>query len=269
MKKKILSTNNIRKTILTMAHRGSSVHIGCALSIVEILSVLYERFICYPNNNLNHPNRDYLILSKGHGVMAQYACMYELGFLKKKHIFKYFSDGSLLKGLSDSRIEGIEVSSGSLGHGLSVACGLAMGANLKKSNQKIFCVVGDGEINEGSIWEAFLFISQHKLKNLILIIDANGFQALGKTNDILSLGKLSLKLSAFGFNVKEINGHDRKQLIKCINASIKLKFKPSVIIAKTIKGKGITFMENDNNWHYKRLDDDLYTKAISELKNFK
>ena len=265
MKSRNIEPKSIRKTILKMAFAGSSVHIGCAMSLVEIFVSLYQNFLKYPNNDLNHKNRDYLILSKGHGVMAQYACMYELGWLKKNQINNYFSDGSLLKGLSDSRVKGLEVSSGSLGHGLSVACGLAMGLKLKKSNQKIFCIIGDGEINEGSIWEAFLFLSHHNLYNLIVIVDFNGFQALGKTKDIINLDNLSSKLTSFGFNVQSIDGHDISLLDTTINKMLRNKKSPNVIIANTIKGKGIPFMENDNDWHYKRLDELTFNKANSFL----
>ena len=261
-----ISPNNIRKNILKMAYSGSSVHIGCAMSLVEIFSILYGKFVKYPNNNLNHKKRDYIILSKGHGVMAQYACMYELGWLKKNDIYNYFSDGSDLKGLSDSRINGLEVSSGSLGHGLPIACGIALGLKMNKSKQKIFCIVGDGEMNEGSIWEAVLFSSHHKLNNLTIIVDVNGYQALGKTNDIVSLGNLSSKLTSFGLNVKSIDGHNISMLEKTIKILFKNKNAPNAILARTIKGKGIPFMENNNDWHYRRLDRLTYDKALSFLE---
>lgn len=266
MKKIKIIPKDIRKTILKMAYSGSSVHIGCALSLVEIFVILYQKFVKYPNNDPNHNLRDYIILSKGHGVMAQYACMNKLGWIKDNQINGYFSNGSLLKGLSDSRVDGLEVSSGSLGHGLSVACGIAMGLKINKSKQKIFCIVGDGEINEGAIWEAILFSSHHKLNNLIIIIDFNGYQALGKTIDIINLGNLKTKLTSFGLNVKSVDGHNLDLLEKSITNLIKNKTSTSVLVAKTIKGKGIPFMENNNDWHYRRLNQSTYNKAMSYLK---
>jgi transketolase len=147
----------LRRTVLQMAFAGSTVHIGCAFSIIEIMAVLYRGHLRYPGNDPEAAGRDYLVLSKGHGVMAQYACMYELGWLNDEAIQGYFSDGSALKGLSDSRIPGLEVTSGSLGHGFSVGVGLALAAKRRNSGQKTFVVVGDGEVNEGPIWEGALF----------------------------------------------------------------------------------------------------------------
>lgn len=265
MSKFIIKPQNIRKTILKMAYSGSSAHIGCAMSLVEIYSVLYENFINYPEGNLNHPDRDYLILSKGHGVMAQYACMYEQGWLKEDAIVNYFSDGSLLKGLSDSRVEGLEVSSGSLGHGLSVACGISYGLKKNSSSSKVFCILGDGEVNEGVIWEAFLFAAHHRLNNLTIIIDCNGFQALGKTNEILSLGNLKLKLKSFGLNVSTVDGHNKNKIKNSIYKLLKNKKSPNALLARTIKGKGVPFMENNNNWHYMRLNLKTYKKALRFL----
>src|SRR4051794_7830298 len=143
---------NLRRTVLDMAFAGSTVHIPCAFSIIEILSVLHRSFLFYPNNDPDAAGRDYLVLSKGHGVMAQYACMHERGWLSDGDISGYFSDGSHLKGLSDSRVRGLEVTSGSLGHGFSVAVGLALAAQLNQSKQSVYAIVGDGELNEGPIW---------------------------------------------------------------------------------------------------------------------
>ena len=159
-------SHRLRKTVLEMAYAGSTVHIGCAFSIIEVLAVLHQYFLRYPENMPQHPMRDYLVLSKGHGVMAQYACMRERGWLTDQDISGYFSDGSHLKGLSDSRIPGLEVTSGSLGHGFSVGLGMALGAHRQKTDQKTFVIVGDGEINEGPIWEGALFASHHALQNL-------------------------------------------------------------------------------------------------------
>jgi transketolase len=260
----------LRKTVLDMAYAGSTVHIGCAFSIIEILSVLYKNHLRYPENDPLSKNRDYFLLSKGHGVMAQYSCMHELGWLDDNAISNYFSDGSDLKGLSDSHIPGIEVTSGSLGHGLSVGVGLAMGVKIDNTEQKTYVLVGDGEINEGPIWEGAMFAAHHKLNNFMVIVDENGFQAMGRTKDIMALGSIQSKFESFGFDVITVDGHDESAIDKAIT---KLwqgdKTKPKALVAKTIKGKGVHFMENNNSWHYTRLNEENYQQAISLINESK
>ena len=256
----------LRRTVLEMAYAGSTVHIGCAFSIIELVSVLYRNHLRYPGNDPRAEGRDYLVLSKGHGVMAQYACMHELGWLNDSHIQEYFADGSELKGLSDSRIIGLEVTSGSLGHGFSVGVGIAMGLQRRGTDQKVYAIVGDGELNEGPIWEGALVAAHHQMNNLMLIVDKNGFQAMGKTDDVLALGDLSAKLVSFGFETLEVNGHDEA----AIDAAIRQLWdggsgKPKALIARTVKGKGVPFMESDNRWHYTRLNAQTYAEAVSAL----
>jgi transketolase len=257
----------LRRTVLEMAYAGSAVHVGCAFSIVELLAVLYRNYLHYPGNDPRAAGRDYLVLSKGHGVMAQYACMRELGWLDdEKHIFGYFSDGSELKGLSDSRIPGLEVTSGSLGHGFSVGVGIAMGLHRQHTDQKVYALVGDGELNEGAIWEGMLVAAHHKLDNFMLIVDKNSFQAMGTTDEVLALGDLYAKFVSFGFETVETDGHDE---IGIDNAVRQLwasgTDKPKALIAHTIKGKGVPFMESDNRWHYTRLNAETYSAAIAAL----
>lgn len=258
---------HLRRTILEMAYAGSTVHIGCAFSIVELLAVLYRNHLRYPSNDPRDPRRDYLVLSKGHGVMAQYACMYELGWLnEKQHIHGYFKDGSELKGLSDSRIPGLEVTSGSLGHGFSVGVGIAMGLQRLGTDQKVFAIVGDGELNEGPIWEGALVAAHHGLDNLMLIVDKNGYQAMGATDDILALGDLSAKFKSFGFETLEIDGHDELAVDAAITHLWEnSKGRPKALIALTVKGKGVSFMESDNRWHYTRLDEKTFSEAMGSL----
>lgn len=258
---------SLRKTILEMAFAGSTVHIGCAFSIVELLAVLYRNHLTYPGNDPLSPERDYLVLSKGHGVMAQYACMYELGWLQHDvHIQKYFSDGSELKGLSDSRVPGLEVTSGSLGHGFSVGVGIAMGLKRRASDRNVFAIVGDGEINEGPIWEGMLVAAHHKLDNLMIIVDANGFQAMGRTEDVLHLGNLAAKFESFDFVVREVDGHNEPEIDSAIRELLADQSgRPKALLATTVKGKGLSFMEHENKWHYTRLDADTFDKAIAEL----
>jgi transketolase len=253
-----------------MAFAGSTVHIACAFSIVEILAVLYRNHLRYPDNDPLATQRDYLVLSKGHGVMAQYACLYEKGWLPKSDLENYFSDGSRLKGLSDVHVTGCEVTSGSLGHGLSVGVGMALAAKLSGTPQYCYAVVGDGEMNEGPMWEAMLFAKHRQLDNLIVIVDENGFQAMGKTSEVLHLGDLQQKFSAFGFEAVTIDGHDEAELEETLT---KLKNNkdgtPKAIIARTVKGKGVSFMENANFWHYTRLTEETFGLAMAELEQLK
>lgn len=253
----------LRRTVLDMAFAGSTVHIGCAFSIIELLAVLYRNHLRYPGNDPLAVGRDYFVLSKGHGVMAQYACMRELGWLKDEAFSGYFADGSDLKGLSDSRVPGLEVTSGSLGHGFSVGVGMAMGAKLRGADQKTYALVGDGEINEGPIWEGALFAGHHELKNFMVIVDENGFQAMGRTQDVLNLGSIQAKFESFGFEAITLDGHDEVAIDSAIRQLwASSSTAPKALIAKTVKGKGVPFMENNNMWHYTRLDADTYAKAL-------
>ena len=256
----------LRKTVLDMAYAGSTVHIGCAFSIIELLAVLYRNHLRYPDNNPLAEDRDYFILSKGHGVMAQYACLRQLGWLKDEAFSGYFADGSDLKGLSDSRIVGLEVTSGSLGHGFSVGVGMAMGAKLKGTDQKTYALVGDGEMNEGPIWEGALFAAHHNLKNFMVIVDENGFQAMGSTQDILELGSIQAKFESFGFEALTIDGHNEAAIDAAITQLwASASTAPKALIAKTVKGKGVPFMENNNSWHYTRLNPETYEQALSAV----
>lgn len=257
----------LRRTVLRMAYAGSTVHIGCAFSIVEILAVLYRSHLEFGDRTPKSPNRDYLVLSKGHGVMAQYACLKEMGWLAEDEVSRYFADGTRLKGLSDAHVPGLEVTSGSLGHGLSVGVGMALGAKLRGSSQRCYAIVGDGEMNEGAIWEAMLFASQFKLDNLVVIVDENHFQAMGRTEEIMGLGSLRRKFEAFGFECFDVNGHAEAEIDAAL---VELKQRrnglPKAIVAQTVKGRGVSFMENNNMWHYTRLSPDTYAAACAELE---
>jgi transketolase len=256
----------LRKTVLDMAYAGSTVHIGCAFSVIELLAVLYRNHLRYPGNDPRAADRDYFVLSKGHGVMAQYACMRELGWLKDEAFSAYFSDGSDLNGLSDSRVPGLEATTGSLGHGFSVGVGMAMGAKLRGTDQKTYVLVGDGEINEGPIWEGALFAGHHELKNFMVIVDENGFQAMGSTQEVLKLGSIQAKFESFGFEAITIDGHDEAAIDSAISLLSASDSKaPKALIAKTVKGKGVSFMEHNNMWHYTRLDRETYAQALSAV----
>jgi transketolase len=256
----------LRRTILRMAHAGSTVHIACAFSLVEILAVVYGRFLRYDGDDPRSSKRDYLVLSKGHGVMAQYACLHEIGWLNDDDLDHYFGDGTRLKGLSDAHVPGLEVTSGSLGHGLSVGVGLALAAKRKRTDQRVFVLVGDGEMNEGAIWEALLFANHAELSNLFVLVDANGYQAMGATNEVMRLGNLARKFAAFGFHVRDVDGHDESALGEVIAELLALPGKqPRALVARTVKGQGVSFMANDNRWHYTRLTPETYAAAVAEL----
>ena len=262
----VFAPNELRQTILRMAFAGSSVHIACAFSLVEILAVLHRSYLHFPGNNPVAPERDYLVLSKGHGVMAQYACMHERGWLTDADIDGYFCNGTRLKGLCDTHVPGLEVTSGSLGHGLSVGVGLALAGKRKRTRQRCFAIVGDGEVNEGAVWEALLFAAHFELSNLLVIVDANGYQAMGRTDEVIRLGRLADKLTAFGLETREVDGHDEAALKEVIGALLRHPGKqPRALVAHTVKGHGVSFMAGDNRWHYTRLSAETHAAAMAEL----
>jgi len=257
----------IRRIILDMAYSGATVHIGCAFSIVEVLAVLYRDHLRLVPANPHSVGRDYMVLSKGHGIMAQYACLYELGWLSQADIRNYFKDGTRLKGLADVHVPGVEATAGSLGHGLSVAVGLALAAKLNKTDQVCYALIGDGELNEGAIWEAVLFAAHFKLDNLIVVVDKNDFQAMGSTDEVMGLGDIEAKFAVFGFDAVTLDGHNEPALDAGIHAlRAKRNGRPKAIVANTVKGKGVSFMEHNNAWHYTRLSPDTYQAALAELE---
>ncbi len=266
MNQKTFHASKLRRTVLDMAYAGSAVHIGCAFSIIELLAVLYRSHLRLDASHPRASDRDYLVLSKGHGVMAQYACLLEKGVLEAAAIAQYFKDGTQLKGLADSHTLGVEASCGSLGHGLPVATGLALAIQRKKMNNTIYALVGDGELNEGSIWEAVMFATHFCLDNLIVIVDRNGFQAMGTTDEVMTLGNIEAKFHAFGFDVESIDGHDENAIDAAYSAArLNRNGRPKAIVANTIKGKGVHFMERDNRWHYTRLTSESYADAVGSL----
>lgn len=260
------TANQIRRKVLTMAFEGQSVHIPSAFSIVEILHVLHDSILRYPENDPNSHDRDYLVLSKGHGVMALYALIEARGWIANESLATYFKNGSLLPGLYEASIPGCEANTGSLGQGLGVAAGLALGATLSGSQQKVVCVAGDGELNEGSSFEALAFVGQRNLSNFALVVDLNGLQAMGRTDDIQSLHGLPLVLEGLGFEVKSVDGHSEPEMLSALSDfKTGQNSKPLALLASTVKGKGVSFMEDKNEWHYGRLDRATYDSATAEL----
>lgn len=255
----------IRKRCLLMVNKGKSGHIGSMLSIVELLVVLYEDILNVDPKNPKKPDRDRFILSKGHAGAALFAVLAEKGFFPIEWLDRYYCDDGKLHGHISHYIPGVEFSTGSLGHGLPVALGMALSAKQSGKKHKIFCLMSDGDCNEGSTWEAIMLAAQHKFDNLTGIVDYNRLQALGKSGDIIELEPFEEKLKLFGWQTRVIDGHNFEEIEDALSNLPIEKGKPSWIIAKTIKGKGVSFMENDYKWHYGPLTDELLEKALKEI----
>ncbi len=253
---------NIRKNIVRLSYQAKSSHIGSCLSIVDIIVVLYKGIFKITPKNLKSK---FFILSKGHACLALYCLLYEVGIIKKKTLMTYGKDNSLLMQHASHHIKGVNFSTGSLGHGLSVATGMALSNKISNVISKIYVLLSDGEMNEGSTWEALLFASHHRLDNLVVIVDYNKMQSLTFTKKTLDIEPLKKKFESFGCKALSINGHNYSQLYKALNSSDKKK--PLVIIANTIKGKGVRFMENNIAWHYKSPSKEQLIKALKEIEN--
>tara|TARA_B100001175_G_scaffold307213_1_gene306168 strand:- start:59 stop:886 length:828 start_codon:yes stop_codon:yes gene_type:complete len=257
---------NLRKNILKMAFEAgsSSSHLGGALSIVEIVSFLFSYQMKIDKENISWEDRDRFILSKGHACLAYYAALAEIGFIDKNELNTFEKDDSNLLGhpVLNKKL-GIDFSTGSLGMGLSIAIGLSIAAKKKKKDFKVYVIVGDGENNEGSVWEAAMSAPNFKLDNLCVIIDKNNFQQTGTNKEIMNTESLSEKWKSFGWEVSEANGHD---IIELFNFFEKKSPKPKLLIANTVKGKGISFSENNNDWHHAVLTKNFYEKALNELE---
>ena len=260
-------SKEIRKKVLKMAFEARASHIGSSLSEVDILTVLYFKILSIDPKNPWFDDRDRFILSKGHGVAALYATLSQKGFFPENILDTYCKEGGKLPGHSTRNCApGVEVSTGSLGHGLPMGAGMALAGKRDKKNYRVFVLMSDGECDEGTTWEAALFASHHGLDNLIVIIDYNKLQAFGRTNEVLNLEPLKEKWQSFGWKVKEINGHNFSEIENALSRIPFEKTKPSLIIANTVKGKGISFMEDKLEWHYKNLTQEDYGKALKELE---
>lgn len=257
----------IRRHGIEMTHLSGGSHIASILSVADILAVLYNDILNVDPKNPKMENRDRFILSKGHAGAAVYAALAEKGFFDTQELRTHYADGSRLSGhVSHKGVPGIEFSTGSLGHGLPVGAGMALSAKLDNKDHKVFVVLGDGECDEGSVWEAALFANHLKLNNLVAVIDHNKMQSLDFCENTLSLAPFAEKWKAFGWNVIEIDGHDHNELRDAFNKAKQTQDKPTVIIANTIKGKGISFMELDILWHYRfPHDGEEYDGALKEL----
>lgn len=257
---------NMRNNALMLAKMSgnNAAHVGPGLSIVEILAVLYGKTMQFNNENKLNDNRDRFILSKEHGVLAYYSALYEIGILTDKDLQTFMKTGSQLLGHPVmNREKGIEFTSGSLGMGLSLGIGVAIALKRKASARKVYVLVGDGECNEGSIWEGIMSAAQFKLDNLILIIDRNGLQLGAKTAETMDMSNLKERFNSFGWYVKEVDGHNVEELEEAFNMEAETG-KPYVVIANTVKGKGVSFMEHNIDWHHAVLTEKLYIEAMEE-----
>jgi transketolase len=255
---------DLRKTVLRMIAEAGSGHLGASLSAIDIIAVLYFMKMRHDPGNHEWSERDRFILSKGHAAPALYAVLAELGYFPTKDLMSLRSMGSILQGHPDTKTPGIDVGTGSLGQGLSLGVGMALAAKMDASKYKIYVLLGDGELNEGQVWEAALTAAHYKLDNLITIIDRNGFQLTGSTSDIKSLEPLYAKWEAFGWEVLQANGNDPSDFLNSLQVSNISNGKPFVIIAHTIKGKGISFMEG-NKFSRKAPSTEELARALAEL----
>lgn len=260
-----LKANQIRIELLKMIYNAKTGHTGGALSSTDILIALYYSIMNIDPDNPDDENRDRFILSKGHCVEGLLCILADRGFIHKEELKNFSKYNSVLIGHPTNKIAGIEMCSGALGHGLSVGVGMALGAKLRKKDYKTYILMGDGEQAEGSIWEAAMAGSYYKLDNLFAIIDRNHLQISGNTETVMGLGNLAQKWEAFGWNVYTIDGHDIYKIINELASAGKNKGKPHIFIAETIKGKGVSFIENETKWHHKVPTEEQLLQAICEL----
>lgn len=253
----------IRRQVVTMVYESQSGHLGCSLGIVDILTVLYFSSMRIDPQKPKWIDRDRFILSKGHGVSALYATLAARGFFASGRLKTYMKNGSCLAGhVTYGKISGIEATAGALGHGASIGVGIAWGLKMDKRDARVFVLVGDGELQEGSVWEAILFAGFHALSNLILIIDYNNLQIMGKNSEVLNIQPMDDKLKSFRWEVETVDGHNIEKLKRAFE---KRHYRPFALIAKTKKGKGVSFMENVREWHTLTPSTQEYEKALLDL----
>ncbi len=254
----------IRELSIDMVYKAKASHVGGALSMADILAVLYHEILNVYPQIPKHPSRDRFLLSKGHSCVGLYAILAIKEFFPMAELDTYTKDGSFFSSHSTHHVPGIEISAGSLGHGLPISVGMAIAAKRRGESWKTYCLLSDGELNEGSNWEAIMLAAHLKLNNLVAIIDYNKIQSLGFVEDVIALEPLGAKFTTFGWDCLEVDGHNHSQLLEALKQ--KSTSKPLAIIAHTIKGKGVDFMENKLLWHYKSPDKEQYTEAKLQLK---
>jgi transketolase len=261
-------SRQLRKTIIQTIQAGNRGHLGSAFSLVEILRVLYDDILKYDVSNPRWPGRDRCILSKGHGCLALYALLADHRFFPESELWRFCKPDGILGGHPEyGKVPGVEASTGSLGHGLSIGIGMALNARFQTAAHRVFVVISDGESNEGSVWEAALCASKHQLDNMVVMVDYNKQQSYGTTYEVLDLDPLPDKWTAFGFAVQEVDGHSVPALRQALLETPFEPGKPSMIICHTIKGKGVSFVENNLNWHHKtKLSAEEARSLLAELE---
>lgn len=259
----------VRKGIIEAVYSGKSGHPGGSLSIADILTVLYFNEMNIDEKNPKWEDRDRLVLSKGHCSPALYSCLANRGFFEVEKLKTFRNINSNLQGHPDmNKVPGVDMTTGSLGQGLSSANGMAIAGKMNNKNYRVYCILGDGEIEEGQVWEAAMASNKYKLDNLCVIIDNNNLQIDGTIEEVMSSYPIDEKFRSFGFEIIKINGHDIDEILKAFEVAKNVKGKPTCIIAKTIKGKGVSYMENQVGWHGKAPNEEQYKLAINELENF-
>ena len=255
-----------RKNILHYIKLANAGHTGGDLSCIDILNVLYNRILSVTPNNFADPNRDRFVMSKGHSVEALYVVLADAGFFPESDLETLCGCGSHYVGHPTRKVHGIEQNTGALGHGLSVAVGMALAGKMDGRSYRVFCLLGDGELAEGSNWEAALTAAHYRLDNLVAVVDYNGLQISGNTRDICNTDPLDQKFQAFGWRVREVDGHDHQALTHVLQDTPFAEGMPSVLIAHTIKGKGVSFIENQPSWHHHVPNDQEFAWAMAELE---
>jgi len=250
-----------------MVNIANSGHVGSMLSMADILAVLYDGVLTVDPRDPKSPDRDRLVLSKGHGGAALYAVLAEKGFFPREWLSRYYVDDGKLSGHISHHVPGVEFSTGSLGHGLPVAVGMAMAARQAGDQHRIFCICSDGDCNAGSTWEAIMLAGQHGWDNLTMIVDYNRLQALGRSPEIIDLEPFDEKLRQFRWAVRVVDGHDLDEVHAALTELPLRPGKPSAVIARTIKGKGVSFMEDDYRWHYGGMTPELLNRALTDLED--
>ena len=259
------AARRIRRHLVSMSHRARAAHLGSALSCVDILVAAYGAVLHIDPRCPDDPGRDRMIFSKGHAVAALYATLAEFGFMSAAELDGYGRAGSRLEEHpGPATVPGVEIASGSLGHGLSMAAGLALAGRIQRRSYRVLALLSDGECNEGSVWEAAMFAAAQRLENLVAIIDFNRWQATGRSCRVMALDPLAAKWAAFGWHAVEVDGHDIAALIDVFTAAPPAD-RPLAVVAHTVKGKGVSFMEDDNNWHYRIPTAEEVARAHREL----
>lgn len=259
--------SRLRQRIVELSHSAKTPHLGSSLSCVDILTAAYWSALRIDPRRPQDPGRDRFILSKGHAALALYVTLCERGFFPQATLETYNQDGgSLAEHPRPNCVPGVEAATGSLGHGLPIGLGMALAAKIHRRNYRVFVMMSDGECNEGSVWEAAMFAPAQKLDNVTVIVDYNKWQATGRSNETLALAPLCEKWRAFGWNACEVDGHDLDQLVQAMAADPDGSGRPRAVIANTVKGKGVSFMEDDNNWHYRIPTAEEVAQAARELQ---